>query len=219
MVAPGTTCWTVLKSVARGSDKAKKDFSRRYAPAVRAYLETRWLADPLRNKVEQGLRLAFEECYGRTEDLPQELSTHDAEFRRFLFEMTTIVAHRIEAEKESPFDGNEEVLKANFDRAFVRLLLLQAAVRHAANVKGDPEALRRLELLRLRYYGGMELDSIANVWHVERDKLDEDYEQARREFETALMEVVTYHHPRPKEQIWEECEGFLALVAEEASQA
>ena len=219
MVAPGTTCWTVLKSVAGGSDRARRDFSRRYEPAVRAYLETRWLADPLQNEVGRGLGLAFEECYDKTDDLPQELSTHDAEFRRFLLKMTAIVAQRIEAEKKSAFDGDEEVLEKNFDRAFARILLRLAAARHAERVKEDPEALRRLELLRLHYYGDMGLDSIANVWHVDPDKLKEDYTQARREFETALMEVASYHHPRPKEQIWEECEGFLSLLAEEASQA
>jgi hypothetical protein len=194
-------------------DRARGNFARRYQPAVEAYFSTRWPAAPMAAQTERAVREVFDECFKHGEDLKDTVSDHDADFRRFLYKMAGLVSARAETKKSERFDGDESTLADAFDRAWARVLMRQAATQHAQNVKDDPAAVRRLELLRLRYYGGMQLDSIANIWHAERDDIEDQYQTARSEFETALMEVASYHMPRPKQEVADECERLLSILA------
>jgi len=92
--------------------------------------------------------------------------------------------------------ARDATLSRVFDRAWAREIMRHAAERQAerAAVKGE-EALRRVELLRLRFHDGLPIRDIACRWNADPARLHHEYAQARQEFRAALLEVVTFHRP------------------------
>ena len=80
------------------------------------------------------------------------------------------------------------------------LLAKHAAARQAECAKGDEAALRRVELLRVHYFGGVSIDELAGNWHQGAEKTKADFAAARDEFEKALLEVLVFNHPKPHEE-------------------
>jgi hypothetical protein len=52
-----------------------------------------------------------------------------------------------------------------------------------------------VELLRLRFNDGLPIREIAVRWGEEAARLHHEYATARDEFQSALREVVAFHHP------------------------
>ena len=80
--------------------------------------------------------------------------------------------------------------------------------RSAAEAKG-PEALKRVELLWLRFYEGMPIREIARLWDADPTELHREYARARKEFRAALAEVVAFHSPGTAEAVERECLHLL----------
>ena len=75
------------------------------------------------------------------------------------------------------------------------------------------EALRRVELLRLRFRENLPIRTIAERLGLDAVFVHREYTRARDEFKQALIEVVQGHHPGSAALAEKECEEILALLA------
>jgi hypothetical protein len=66
--------------------------------------------------------------------------------------------------------------------------------RRRAGERG-PEAVQRVELLRLRFEENLPIRTIAVRWGIPAAGLHHAYAKAHHEFRAALLEVVAFHHP------------------------
>jgi RNA polymerase sigma-70 factor (ECF subfamily) len=225
MSDPESTCWTVIQAAAAGSPEDRDRFARRYAPVVRAYLEARWRQSPGRHDRDDAVQEVFVECFRQGGALERADRGRPGGFRPFLYGVTRNVARRFEARRaRSPLPppgdldlddvaGPEASLSRVFDRAWAKALLREAADRHAEGARRAGEAaLRRVELLRLRFQEGLPVRDIARRWQADPAVLHHEYARARQEFREALLEVVAFHHPGPAAEVERECAGLIALL-------
>jgi len=219
-----STCWTLVQGAAKGVEEDVDMFVRLYGPVVRSYVATRWPSPPLCANLEDAVQEVFVECFKEGGVLdragPQSLGS----FRAFLLGVTRNVTLRFESRlsrdvvQAGGFDpdrvaADAERLSLAFDRAWAKALLKEAVARQAerAGILGA-EALKRVELLRLRFQGGMKLRDIAKEWKVEHPWLKRQNARALEEFEDALKEVIAYHHPNAPAEAEREMATILAAL-------
>lgn len=221
-----STCWTVIQGAAAGSTADREDFVRRYTPIIRAYLAARWQDSRYRQELEDGVQEVFLECFRQGGVLERANPVHSGGFRSFLYGVVRNVALRIEARlarhrRSQPPEGfdpeslaaDEPSLSQVFDRAWATSLLREAGQLQAEQAKAHgEEALRRLELLRLRFQEGLPIRAIARKWRVEPAVLHHEYAKARQEFKAALLQVLAFHHPDPAADIEQQCSDLLAII-------
>lgn len=204
------TCWTLIQGAAAGEHADRERFAHLYLPVIRAYLFARWRNSPLIKEVEDVAQDVFIECFREGGALLKvRPGGGSGGFRAFLHAVVKNVAGRLELKRArrkerqegSRFDmgaieADEEHLSMVFDRAWMMGLLKQAVARQqeTARDKGE-DAVRRVELLRLRFDEGMPIRDIAREWNVDAMHLHREYAKARHEFEAALKEVLAFHHP------------------------
>ena len=109
--------------------------------------------------------------------------------------------------------ADESSLSAVFDRAWARAVVQQAArrQRELAELAG-PAAVRRVELLHLRFQEGKPIREIARLWQADAEQLHREYAKARAEFRDALTEVVGFHHPGAPDEVERECRELMTLL-------
>ena len=219
------TCWTLVEEACSGSRSARERFAQVYLPVVRAYLGARWRNGPRAGHIDDAVQETFVECFrengalGRVERSPTE------KFRTFLYAVVRNVALRFEergardhahrAGESTPIEAipsREERASRAFDRAWAEELLRRAAGRleEKARHRG-PEALRRVELLKVRFQEDVPIREIAARWNVDAARLHHEYAAAREEFKEALMEEIGYHQPG-REGLDAECRALLELL-------
>ena len=223
MVKSESTCWTVIEAAAAGSASDREEFARRYGPVVRTYLAARWQSSPCLQDLEDAAQDVFLACFRPHGALNR--ADCDREFRPFFFGVIRNIALQYERknalrrERQPPGDidldhvaeEGEELSRA-FDRAWAKALLREAARRMTDHAQDAGEAaLRRVELLRLRFQDQLPIREIACQWGVEASVLHHEYAKARQEFKTALTEVVAFHHPNSEGKVDQECAELLAL--------
>jgi RNA polymerase sigma-70 factor (ECF subfamily) len=76
-----------------------------------------------------------------------------------------------------------------------------------------PEAVRRVELLRLRFEENLPIRVIAQSWGVPSAGLHHANALARQEFRAALLEVVAFHHPGSPAEVEQEAADLLQVLA------
>jgi len=93
-------------------------------------------------------------------------------------------------------EANEQHLSSAFDRAWMMAFLDQTMVllKDRARDQGE-DTLRRVELLRLRFNEDLPIRAIAQQWNRPADAIHYEYRKARKEFVTALRDVIAFHHP------------------------
>jgi len=227
VTAAESTCWTVIRGAAEGKREDRELFARRYTPVVRAYLGARWRGSPLLAELDDATQEVFLDCFREQGALGRADPARGVAFRAFLRGIVRNVARRCEEgrgrgrERQPPssefeVEAREERLSRVFDRAWARSLMQEAAARHAgmAHAQGDG-AVRRVELLRLRFHEGMPIREIADLWDADAATLHREYAKARREFKRALLEVVAFHHPGSAEDVERECAELLDLLRSE----
>jgi len=221
-----STCWTVIQGAAAGSAADRDDFVRRYAPVIRAYLAARWGESRYRQELEDGVQEVFLECFRQGGVLERADPVHAGGFRSFLYGVMRNVALRIEARlarhrrSEPPegfdlesFAADEPSLSEVFDRAWATSLLREAGRLHAEQAKPrGEEALRRVELLRLRFQEGLPIREIARQWQMEPAVLHHEYAKARQEFKAALFQVLAFHQPGSAADVELQCSDLLAII-------
>jgi RNA polymerase sigma-70 factor (ECF subfamily) len=226
MGARDSTCWTLIRDAAEGGEAARADFAARYAPAVRAYLAARWRGSGLIRELDDTVQEVFIECLRDGGLLDRARANRPGGFRAFLYGAVRNVALRAEAlrarrlarEPMSAIDlegipDDEEALSRVYDRAWAKAIVREAAERQSVLASGRGEAaLRRVELLRLRFHEGMPIREIARLWGLDAASLHHEYARARQEFRSALRDVVAFHHPGTPEEVDRECAQLLSLL-------
>lgn len=198
-----TTCWTVICAAAAGDGAARDLFAKRYAPVVRAYLAARWRGGPLIGQLDDAVQEVFVAFLKPDGGLERADAGRPGGFRPFLYGIARNVARRFEHRPQpapkldlDALPADDPSLSRVFDRAWAAALLRAAADRQAENAHAKGEAaLRRVELLRLRFSHGLPIRTIAARWGVDAAKLHHEYATAREEFRAALKEIVTFHQP------------------------
>jgi len=131
------------------------------------------------------------------------------------------VARQAEAERKGSleqvdldrFAAEEDSLSRIFDRAWAKALMREAAQRQTelARQKGTA-ALKRVELLRLRFHDGLPIRDIALRWNIDAATLHHEYAKARQEFKMALLEVMAFHHPGSTQELERACAELLRVL-------
>jgi RNA polymerase sigma-70 factor (ECF subfamily) len=224
-----STCWTVLQDAAGGDDAARAEFATRYAPLVRAYLGARWRGTALIHELDDAVQDVFVECLRQGGMLQRADPGRPGGFRAFLYGLVRNIALRIEQDRarrcvrqvtggmeDAGADAliAEESLSRLFDRAWARAIMRDAAARQAERAAREGEAaLRRVELLRLRFHEGLPIRAIAQLWSVDAAALHHEYARARKEFKAALVEVMAFYHPGAPADAERECAELLDHLA------
>jgi RNA polymerase sigma factor (sigma-70 family) len=194
------TCWTLIRDAADGDAAARDRFGRVYLPVVRAYLAARWRGQ--KHDADDAAQDVFVECFRAGGLLERVDASRPGGFRAFLLGAVRNVARRHEAGRRPPDQLPAELPAEDtgpaeaFDRAWARALLRDAArIQEEAAQQSGSAAVRRVQLLRLRFGDGLPIREIARAWGEDAAKLHHDYATAREEFRAALRIVVAFHHP------------------------
>jgi RNA polymerase sigma-70 factor (ECF subfamily) len=226
MVPAESTCWTVIHAAAAGSPAERDEFAHRYGPVIRAYLASRWRSTACVHNLDDAVQEVFVECFKQEGLLARADHDRLGGFRAFLYGAVRNVARRIEAlhargrEQQPPsgldweeVGGAESSPSRTFDRAWAKALVREAAHLQEERARdAGTAAVRRVELLRLRFHDGLPIREIAERWRVDAAALHHEYARARQEFKEALLEVVAFHHPASPADLEEECSKLLALL-------
>lgn len=222
------TCWTMIQGASRGRANDIETFVDRYGPIVQAYLEARWRRPPLRDHIDDASQETFIECFREGGVLASASAEHIKTFRAFLLGVVRNIARRFEkrvvrddSRERSPatdFDvpdpeAEDKRLSVVFDRAWAASIVREAAARQAerAEIVG-PEAVRRVELLRLHFNEGLAVKDIAKRWDAPLKALHHDLERARAEYADALRDVIHYHYPGERRSAEREVARLLELI-------
>jgi RNA polymerase sigma-70 factor (ECF subfamily) len=220
---PDETSWTMIRDATRGDTAARDEFARSYLPVVRGYLARRWRSSGLREDMDDAVQEVFVDLLDADGALARVDPSRPGGFRAFLWGVTSKVALRCETRRARrrgrdgalPDDvpAQEDGASTVFDREWARAVMKRAAERQrrAAALLGD-DAVRRCDLLRLRFEEAMPIRDIAARWEVDADALHHEYARARREFREALRAEVAFHHAGPPGEVDAECGRLLALL-------
>ena len=224
-----STCWTLIQGAAAGRKDDREDFARRYVAVVRAYLACRWRFSPLLDELDDVVQEVFVECFRHGGVLDRMREDQPASFRAFLYGVSRNLARRCERRigrqrEHQPSSGldsehltsDEATLSHVFDRAWARALLRQAGLLQEERAKQVGErASRRVELLRLRSTESLAIREIARLWKADAAEIHKEYARARKEFRSALEEILSFHHPGcTAAEIEEKCTELLDLLRE-----
>jgi DNA-directed RNA polymerase specialized sigma24 family protein len=210
----------MIRSAAAGSPADREELARRYLGVVRAYLVARWRGSALRDEVDDATQTVFVECFREGGALEAAKTGRVPSFRAFLYGVVRNVARRFESRPNragalpADFEADEASQSRLFDRTWARSLMVEAAQlqRQRAHEQGE-EALRRVELLRLRFEDRLPIRTIAERWGVPAASLHHAYALARQEFKAILLEVVAFHHPGTPAEVQQEAAGLLAALS------
>jgi RNA polymerase sigma-70 factor (ECF subfamily) len=193
---------------------------------VRAYLAVRWRGSNLLRQLDDAVQDVFIECLRDGGLLDVVRPDRPGGFRAFLYGAVRNVALRTEAQRARQLarepmvaidfqsvPGREEALSRVYDRAWAKAVMRQAADRQSvlASQRGEA-ALRRVELLRLRFNEAMPIREIARLWDLDAATLHHEYARGREEFRSALWDVIAFHHPGRPEDVDRECAQLLSLL-------
>jgi RNA polymerase sigma factor (sigma-70 family) len=197
------TWWIEIAAAGRGEARARDGLTARYLPMVRAYFGRRWQAPALREQADDAVQEAFLELFRAGGALERVDPGRSGGFRAYLAGVLRHVALRFEERwararaRAGPTDAVESVLddettlSAVLDREWARALAREAGARMAdLAARADEAAVRRVELLRLRFRDGLPIRTIAARWGMDAARLHHEYARARTEFLGALRAVI-----------------------------
>lgn len=221
-----TTCWSVIRGAAAGDAVEREQFARQYLPIVRRYLAARWRETALVHDVDDAAQEVFVECYRQDGALEHASQDHAGGFRAFLYGVVRNVALRTEAKRARARElqpatafcdlqqAEDERLSQVFDREWAKAMMRRGAERQAERAaNAGPEAVRRVELLRLRFQENLPIRTIAQRWGVEAAGLHREYARARAEFREALLDTLTHYGCSGEGWVESECRRLLELLA------
>lgn len=218
------TCWTLIHAAARGQLAEREELTRRYLPAVRAYLTARWRNSSMRDEIDDGAQEVFLACFREGGALQRVDRSAGPGFRAFLYGVTRNVALHLErararrddwtaSEPESEIPDREPSLASVYDRAYAGSLMREAAqVMSARARESGGAAARRVEILRLRFEQGLPIRDIARLWGTDASDLHLEYAKAAREFRAALGEVAGLSERCAPEHLERECDRLLDML-------
>lgn len=73
-------------------------------------------------------------------------------------------------------------------------------------------ALRRVELLEMRFEQDLPIREIARQWDMDPSALHREYAKARQEFKTVLLEILAFYHPHSTARMDQEISYLRTLL-------
>ncbi len=221
MSTPESTCWTVIRAAAAGSPADRELLARRYLSVVRAYLAARWRGSPVLGELGDAVQDVFVECFRHGGALEAVGKGRVPSFRAFLYGVVRNVARRYESRPAHSAGSLPDEIEAEaesqsklFDRTWAQAIMAEAAeLQKERASQCGPDAVRRIELLRLRFEENLPIRTIAAQWNVESATLHHAYAQARKEFRSALFQVVAFHQPGGPEAREQEASDLLKALS------
>ncbi len=215
-----STCWTMIRAAAAGSAPDREELARRYLAIVRSYLAVRWRGTALREELDDATQKVFVEFYRHGGVLDAAGSGRVPGFRAFLYGVIRNVARRFESRPVRAADPLPEIATDDdgqsrlFDRTWAQAIMAEAGrlQRDQAEERGA-EAIQRVELLRLRFEENLPIRDIALRWATDPAIVHKSYALARKEFRSALLEVVAFHHPGSAAELAEEAASLLKALS------
>lgn len=217
------TSWDLIRSAASGEPEARARFLELYGGIVQRTLEARWTGRALEQEVDDAVQDVWIQCFKPGGALERAMDRADRGFRAFLFGVTLNVARRREERRgarEVHLPSDPQVpslattLSSLFDRQWARALVVEARNRllEQARRLGE-DAVRRVELLRLRFFEDLPIREIAARWDEDPDRTHRQYAKAREEFRTSLRASIRRHDPRCEAEVERELERLLGDLA------
>lgn len=220
------TSWTLIEAAASGDAAARSRFTSRYLPVARAYLGARWSGQPhLAAELDDAVQEVFLDCFREGGALERADPGKGRGFRAFFYGILANVALRFEDRRggqwrraEGSFHPeriavDDPSLSKVFDREWARAVMREAAELQTRRAREtSPEALRRVELLHLRFHEDLPIRAIAKLWKADPARLHHDYALARKEFLDALKEVIGLQERCPPDRLSEECNRLLEIL-------
>jgi RNA polymerase sigma-70 factor (ECF subfamily) len=215
-----STCWTVIRAAAAGSAADREELARRYLGTVRAYLAARWRGSALRDELDDATQEVFVECFRGGGAVEATGAGRVPVFRAFLYGVVRNVARRFEsrpARAAGPLpdvESDDDSQSRLFDRTWARAIMAEATQLQRERAAADgPEAVERVELLRLRFEENQPIRAIAAHWGADAARLHHAYALARKEFRSALLAVVAFHQPGSPVELEQEAARLLKALA------
>lgn len=220
MIPADATCWTLIHAAAAGDGPARDHFARLYEPVARTYFATRWQRSPVLPSVDDAVQDVFVECFKSQGVLDKVTDSPPDGFRLFFHGVLRNIARRHESNRKAAqliaddHAADDTSLSRAFDRAWAQSLLKEAArVQADIAAQTSERAVKRVELLRLRFQEGLPIRDIAERWNEDPAKLHHEYATARDEFRNALVCVMAFHLPGAAEaQLATACREVLELL-------
>jgi RNA polymerase sigma factor (sigma-70 family) len=220
MPAPESTCWSMICAAAAGSPSDREELARRYLGVIRAYLAARWQSSPLLAEREDAVQEVFVECFRQGGVLEAAQTGRVQSFRAFLYAVIRNIARRFEsrpARAAGPLPdvpADEDSQSRLFDRTWAKAIMAEAAqLQRRRAAEGGPEAIQRVELLRLRFEENLPIRTIAERWGADPGNLHHAYALSRQEFKAALLEIVAFHQPGSPAEVEKEAASLLKALA------
>ena len=220
MAIPDQTSWTLIGRAAQGNALARNDFTEQFAPIVRRQLARRWRGTPVLEDLDDATQEVLLACFQDGGALENACAEAPLSFRGYLFGVVRNIARHFEAERirrGASVDGftldgirSGATTMGRFqDRATARDLLCRATARHLAQAQTEGDgAMRRFELLQLRFEDGLAIREIAEQWDEDPAKVHQQYRRARREFRRSL-DAELAAEGRDPEQAWHDLVAVL----------
>jgi RNA polymerase sigma-70 factor (ECF subfamily) len=170
MPNPESTCWTEIRAAAAVNAASRDLLARRYLSVVRSYLVARWRGSAVLGERGDAVQEVFVECFRRGGAVEAAGSGRVPNFRAFLYGVTRNVARRYESRQPTlaslpdELDANEVSQSRLFDRAWAKTIMAEAArLQREKATEHGPEAMQRVDLLRLRFEENLPIRSIAFI--------------------------------------------------------
>jgi hypothetical protein len=174
----------------------------------------------LGEELDDATQAVFVECFLQGGVLDTAGSGRVPGFRAFLYGVIRNVSRRFESRPVCAADPLPEFAtdaasqSRLFDRTWAQAIMAEAGrlQRGQAEERGA-EAVQRVELLRLRFEENLPIREIAVLWATDPSIVHKSYALARKEFRSALLEVVAFHHPGSALELEEEAASLLKALS------
>jgi RNA polymerase sigma-70 factor (ECF subfamily) len=209
MSSGSQTCWDLIRGAASGRSEDRDEFAHRYLPIARAYLCSRWAGTFLVQSVEDAVQEVFLDFFRQGGAFDRLDESAAGGFKPFFYGVVRTVALHFETRRARSREheaqhtadstliaSRESSLSTLFDRAWALALVDLAVESHRewAKARGT-DALRRVDLLRLKFQEGLPIREIAARWSEDPARVHKEYAKARQEFRARLYDVVAAHGP------------------------
>ena len=174
----------------------------------------------MRDEVEDATQAVFVECFRKGGVLDAAETGRVANFRAFLYGVIRNVASRFENRPARPAAPLPDVAADDatqsrlFDRTWASSIMAEAGrLQQIWAEASGPDAVSRVELLRLRFEENRPIREIARLRDTNPAVVHKSYALARKEFRHALLDVVAFHHPGTAAEIEEEAASLLKALS------
>lgn len=226
MAVPAETCWTVVHAAATGEARASRVFAETYLGIVRAFLARRWRGMGVLSLVDDAVQEVFLDLFRRGGALSRLDPTRTPSFRAFLFGVARKVALRYEERAAQSWTRRarapaieslpdaQQSMSRQFDLAWAQRMVARAAEWQRAWAESSgPEALRRVEILRLRFAEDLPVRTIAERLGEPVERVHREYARAREEFKQALRAEVALHCQGTAADVERECAELITVLS------